>query len=610
MQPFETQKYLEIVRERGKRQVELKEVYQNITRRKELFLMAYAKLYANKGALTPGTNPEDTADGMSLKRIDAIIDKLKEKKYQWTPVRRTYIEKKNSNKKRPLGIPGWSDKLLQEVIRMVLEAYYEPQFRESSHGFRPQRGCHTALERVVVRGKGTRWFIEGDIKGCFDNISHEVVIKILKRNIKDKEFLHLIWKMLKAGYMEDWKYHGTYSGTPQGGIVSPLLANIVLNELDRFVEDELIPEYNTGKKRKLNPEYAKLSKRATYARKKGDTRKANELKKQFTKLSSVDPNDPDFRRLWYCRYADDFLFGLIGTKDEAENIKQRTRQFLSTIELDLSEEKTLITHAVTEKARFLNYEIGYMQADNCISMSKAGFTRRYANGKLWLSVPKDVIIRWTSKVCKGNKVKYRAGLMNISEYEIIRTYETELQGLINYYCLAHNVYQRMSYLRYTWETSLLKTLSSKNKLKMSVALRRYRKFTSEDNRKIVGVTIERNGKKPLIATFGSKPIKRIKPLNNMKREIQDEQPIVKTTGNELITRMLADTCEICGSTEDTQVHHIKKLADLKKKWKGKPEKPKWVLKMITIRRKTLCVCRKCHLEIHQGKYDGEKLTKI
>jgi group II intron reverse transcriptase/maturase len=382
MPPFDAQKYLEIVRARGKRQAELKEVYQNIIRRKELFLMAYAKLYANKGALTPGTTPEDTADGMSLKRIDAITEKLKEKNYTWSPVRRTYIEKKNSKNKRPLGIPGWSDKLLQEVFRMVLEAYYEPQFKESSHGFRPQRGCHTALERIAVLGKGTRWFIEGDIKGCFDNISHEVVMNILKRNIKDKEFLRLIWRMLKAGYMDDWKYHGTYSGTPQGGIVSPLLANIVLNEFDKYVEDELIPKHIKGKKRKGNPTYLRLVKTASKSRKKGNMKKANALKKHYMKLSSGEPNDPGYRRLWYCRYADDFLLGYIGAKAEAENVKQEIQQFLKTMELDMSKEKTLITHAMTEKARFLNYEIGYNQADNATSKTKAGYTQRTANGKL------------------------------------------------------------------------------------------------------------------------------------------------------------------------------------------------------------------------------------
>jgi len=550
MLPLKTQKELEIVRKRGEKGATLNRVY-NILQSKELYLMAYAKLYANKGALTPGTTPNDTVDGMSMKRIDASIEKLKEKHYTWMPVRRTYVEKKSSHKTRPLGIPGWSDKLLQEVIRMVLEAYYEPQFRESSHGFRPKRGCHTALERIIALGTGTRWFIEGDIKGCFDNISHTVVINILKRDIKDKEFLRLIWNMLKAGFMEDWKYYGTYSGTPQGGIASPLLANIVLHELDTYVEDALIPKCTRGKKRGYNPIYKRLADAATKARKNGNMKKANELKKQYMKLSSGNPNDPNYRRLWYCRYADDFILGYIGTRREADTIKQEIQQFLKTIELEMSEEKTFITHAMTEKARFLNYEIGYNQADNATSITKAGYTRRNVNGKLWLSIPKDVITRWTNKVSKKDKVRQRAELLNVSDYDIIRSYETELQGLINYYSLAHNAKNRMRYLRYLWETSLLKTLSNKHKTRMSVALKKYKQYTSPDGRQVVGVTVERNGKKPLIATFGSKPLKRERHI-----KIHDEQLTIYRTRNELITRLLAETCEICGNAEDVQAHHI------------------------------------------------------
>lgn len=607
MPPTETQKYLEIVRKRSGDGKELKEVYQNIIRRKELFVMAYAKLYANKGALTPGTNPNDTVDGMSLEKIDSIIEKLKKRSYTWTPVRRTYIEKRNSTKKRPLGIPGWSDKLLQEVMKMILEAYYEPQFRESSHGFRPKRGCHTALERIMILGKGTKWFIEGDIKGCFDNISHEVLIRILRRNINDKELERLIWDMLKAGYMEDWKYHGTYSGTPQGGIISPLLANIVLNELDKFIEDELIPKYARGKVRRKNPEYMKLARTAQRVMKKGNLKRAKELRRIYTKLPSGDPNDPEYGRLWYVRYADDFLLGYIGKKEEAEIIKQEINQFLKSIALEMSEEKTLITHAMTEKAKFLNYEINLNQVDNATTEYKNGTRQRTANGKLWFSIPDDVVKRWTDKVNKGEKTVHRAQLMNVSDYEIIRTYETELQGLINYYSYAHTVQRQMGGLRYTWEMSLLKTLSTKHKMKMSAAIRKYKKYPTADRRRMTGVMVEREGKKPLTAIFGYKPIERIR---NVK--IQDEEQRIYTTRNELITRLLADVCELCGNVENVEGHHIRKLADLKDQWKGKekPDKPEWVQRMIAIRRKTLFVCRKCHHEIHQGLYDGIKLTKI
>lgn len=261
MLPVQAQKYLEIVRQRGETGKPINRVYRMIQHR-DLFLMAYTHLYANKGALTPGVNREDTIDGLSQRRIDTMVKKLQEKNSTWTPVRRTSIDKKNSSKKRPLGVPGWSDKLLQEVIRMVLEAYYEPQFRNCSHGFRWGRSCHPARQVISVIGKGTGWFIEGDIQGCFDGISHKIIYKLLAEKMKDRDFLRLIGAMLKAGYIEEWRYHTTYSGTPQGGIVSPLLMNIVLNELNVFVEDILIPEYTGGKKRRLNKAYTKLMRKA------------------------------------------------------------------------------------------------------------------------------------------------------------------------------------------------------------------------------------------------------------------------------------------------------------------------------------------------------------
>jgi group II intron reverse transcriptase/maturase len=350
------QTYIEIVRDRGRRNLPLQRVYRNLQNR-ELFLMAYAKLYANKGATTKGVDSKNTVDGMSLKRIDNIIARLREGTYQWQPARRAYIDKKNG-KKRPLGLPGWDDKLLQQVIKMILEAYYEPRFSDHSHGFRPGRGCHTALREVYVCWKGTKWFIEGDIKGFYDNINHDVLLGILERDIKDKRFLKLIRQLLKAGYIEDWQFHKTYSGVPQGSVIGPLLANLVLNDLDQFVEEELFPQFNKGKEREKNPEYRRLSYAMTKARREENTQLYRQLKKQRQQLPNRDPYDPHFRRLKYVRYCDDFLLGYAGTRQEAVEIKQRIQEFLShQLKLTLSEEKTLVTHATNGCARFLNYEI-------------------------------------------------------------------------------------------------------------------------------------------------------------------------------------------------------------------------------------------------------------
>ena len=235
-------KFIDIVHKLGEKRYPLTGVYRRIQDR-ELFLMAYGKLYANQGAMAPGADSKDTVDGMSLERIDTIIQQLHRGEYQWKAARPVYVPKANGTL-RPISIPSWSDKLLQEVIRMVLEAYYEPRFSSYSHGFRPGKGGHTALRQIHHSWKGTKWFIEGDTKGCFDHIDHQQLLDILARDIKDNRFLKLIRQLLRAGYLEDWRYHTTYSGTPQGGVVSPILANIVLNELDTFIETQLLPAYN------------------------------------------------------------------------------------------------------------------------------------------------------------------------------------------------------------------------------------------------------------------------------------------------------------------------------------------------------------------------------
>ena len=585
------QKYLEIVRKRGEANSELRRVYYNIATNKELFLKAYANLYANKGAMTPGINSEDTVDGMSIKRIESIMGKLKKRTFRWTPVRRTYRKKKNSTKKRPLGMPGFNDKLLEEVLRMVLEAYYEPQFNKYSHGFRYRLGCHTALDQIVS-WKGVRWFIEGDIRGCFDNLSHKVIIKILRRRIKDRALLKLIKKMLKAGYVENWKYHETYSGAPQGGIVSPLIANIVLNELDKFIEDEIIPEFMKGKQRKFNMEYINLSSRERRARKRGDWKTAKNLRKQYTKLPSRLPNDPGFRRLWYVRYCDDFLLGLIGTKEEALVIKKRIKEFLKSIELEMSTQKTLITHARSGKARFLNYHINLMNSENKVSVIKkhaiAGtHKRRTINQQLFFSIPSDVTKEWLKKVEKGERTKHRCELLNLSDYDIITTYEVELQGLINYYSRIHNQ-QQLRHLRYKWRESLIKTLAAKYRTKMKKIRRKYQRFTNEKKEKLIGVEIQRH----------------------IGIVIKDKIQTIYIKRNELINRLLAEVCELCGiKNVALEGHHIRKLKDLIKQWKGR-KKPNWVHKMIAIKRKTLFVCTSCHQSIHAGKYDGRKLTQV
>ena len=314
----------------------------------QLYLLAYGRIYSNKGAMTPGPDAE-TADGMTLAKIERIIDALRHERYRFKPVKRVYIPKKNG-KQRPLGLPSWSDKLLGEVVRLLLEAYYEPQFSERSHGYRPGRGCHTALREVAETWTGTTWFIEGDISRCFDRLDHRVMLEALGEKIHDNRLLRLVGQMLPAGYLEDWVWNATLSGAPQGGVLSPCLSNIYLDRLDRFVETVLIPGYTRGVLRAHNPEYTRVQRALARARRRGDHAEVRALRKQHRSLPSQDPHDPGYRRLRYMRYADDILLGFTGPKAEAEEIKHRLAQFLrDDLKLELSETKTLITHARTER---------------------------------------------------------------------------------------------------------------------------------------------------------------------------------------------------------------------------------------------------------------------
>ena len=260
MQNAET--VLSVLRERGRRGLPCDELYRQLFN-PQMYLLAYGRLYSNQGAMTPGVDGE-TADGMSLDKIGHVIDVLRHERYRFKPARRVYIPKRNG-KKRPLGLPSWSDKLVGEVIRLLLEAYYEPRFSARSHGFRPRRGCHTALREISHKWTGTTWFIEGDIFDCFGSLDHHIMIQILAEQILDKRFLRLLRNMLAAGYLEDWVWNATLSGAPQGGVVSPILSNIYLDRLDRFIETALIPEYTRGEARKRNREYDRVRMAATRA---------------------------------------------------------------------------------------------------------------------------------------------------------------------------------------------------------------------------------------------------------------------------------------------------------------------------------------------------------
>jgi group II intron reverse transcriptase/maturase len=588
MQNAET--VLSVLRERGRRGLPLERLYRQLFN-PQLYLVAYRKLYSNAGAMTPGVTGE-TVDGMSLVKIGQIIDTVRQQRWRWRPVRRIFIPKKNG-KRRPLGLPTWSDKLLAEVVRMLLNAYYDVGFSEHSHGFRPGRGCHTALQEIVDVWNGTHWFIEGDIARCFESLDHQVMLETLGEKIHDNRFLRLVGGMVSAGYLEDWKWGATLSGAPQGGVASPVLSNIYLDRLDKYVETQLLPMFNRGKRRVENPAYAHVSAAIRRARRCGDRAAVRTLRRHRRTIPSKDPHDPDYRRLRYVRYADDVLLGFSGPKAEAREIKHLLGQFLhDELKLELSEDKTLITHARTGKARFLGYDIMAQHSDDKLTHGK-----RSINSKIGLRVPEEAITRRCAPYLRHGKPWHRPQMLSDHDYSIISQYQAEYRGVVQYYLLAADVC-RLNRLHWVMKTSLLKTLAGKHGSSVAKMARKYKATldTPYGSRVCFQTTVTRGeGKKPLVARFGGIPLKRQK-----KAVLLDRSPVLFTTsGNELIHRLLTGRCEVCGFTERLEVHHIRKLADLTKS--GRNAKPAWVQIMAKRRRKTLVTCTGCHDAIHAGR---------
>ncbi len=576
---------LNVLRERGRKGLPCEQLYRQLFN-KDLYYLAYGNIYSNKGSMTPGAS-EETADGMSEEKIEQIIGLMRQEKYRFSPARRVYIPKKNG-RLRPLGMPTWSDKLVGEVVRLLLEAFYEPQFSDTSHGFRKFRGCHTALREINNTWTGTAWFVEGDISDCFGSLDHEILLGILAEKICDNRFLRLIRNMLKAGYLEDWTYRDTLSGVPQGGTVSPILSNVYLDKLDKFVEQELIPQYTRGATRAANPAYRQADALLRRARRRGDRAEARRLFLEMRALPSTDPMDPGYRRLKYIRYADDHILGFTGPKAEAEEIKARLAEFLrETLGLELNQQKTLITHARSQRARFLGYDITVQHSGTKISNG-----RRSANGKIALKVPPDVIRAQCARYRNHGKPWHRTRLQNLDDYDIIRVYGAEYRGVVNYYLLAKDAW-RLRTLRWNAETSMLKTLAAKHQSTVSKMAARHKAKaeTGDGPRTCFEARRRRRGKPDLVARFGGIILRQ-----DRRAVITEPVPVrVRVPRRELLARLRQRECELCETGTTVAVHQVAGIREL-----GKPKtgQPAWAALMAKMRRKTLIVCSPCHDWIH------------
>jgi group II intron reverse transcriptase/maturase len=599
---------LAIIQERGRRGLNLEDVYRQLYN-PDLSLRAYGRISRNAGALTEGVT-EETVDGMSLGLIRTLIDELRHERFRWTPVRRVLIPKSNG-KTRPLGVPTWPDKLLQEVVRSLLEAYYEPQFSDHSHGFRPGMGCDTALQDVAQNWKGTRWFIEGDIKGCFDNIDHTVLVSILREKIHDGRFVRLIEAMLKAGYMEDDRVRRpTLSGTPQGGVASPLLANIYLDRLDQHVEMMICPAYTMGRVKKLDPQYVSLCKKRSLAKERGQMALYRELGRVLAKMPTQVSHDPGYRRLKYVRYADDFILGFVGPRREAEMIRDQIGGFLHEhLKLEMSPEKTLITHA-GDRARFLGYEITTRAKRGSRSVS----TERVSSHGIKLMIPAQVVVDLSGLYKAKGRPAPKLGHRFDDDFEVIAHYGSVYRGYVQYYKHASNL-GWFGHLHWAMYWSLLRTLAAIHKTTANAMRSKYAAshVTREGVvKRVLKATKPRpDGGLDYEAVFGDVSLKtdRYAPIQDgpIRRHHVERR-------TQLVDRLLANTCELCGSDDRINVHHVRKLKDLKTPGRRMP--PVWKQIMAARRRKTLVVCHTCHVAIHRGTLtprlkaliDGEKLT--
>ena len=542
----------------------------------DMFYVAYQRIYAKQGNMTSGADGK-TIDQMSIQRIEHIIESLKNETYQPKPAKRVYIPKKNGGN-RPLGIPSFEDKLVQEVARMIL-THIQHQFT------------------------GTRWFIEGDIKGFFDNINHNILIDTLRERISDERFLRLVRKFLNAGYVDNWKYNRTYSGTPQGGIISPILANIYLDKFDKYI-NEYIERFNKGEKKRRNAVYFQKNTQAVNLRKKFKvetdpcvkaelTEKAKKLQIEMRNIPCSHDMDENYRRMKYVRYADDFIIGVIGSKVDCEKIKADITKYMSDVlNLELSAEKTLITHA-QDTAKFLGYELS-VRKSYAMKRNRKGVLQRDFNGRVVLTLPIETVKKKLKEYdaisfeqANGKEIwkpKSRSHLTAMQPHDILAQFNWEIRGFYNYYSIANNVSATCSKFGYIMEYSMYLTLAQKLRSTISKLKKKY-----ETNKQFIIPYKDDKGRQQYRILYDD-GFKRQTTNANTNCDTQPFTVIVPPPT--LVERLKTNRCELCGVESPTVMHHVRTLKTLSKEYE-------WNRIMLNRNRKTLAVCPSCNAKIQE-----------
>ena len=570
--------------------------------KEDLYIVAYERIKSKPGNMTPGTDGE-TLDGFSLETIREIIDEMRSEQFQFKPVRQQFIPKPNG-KMRKLGIPCVRDKVVQEVMHLILEAIYDspygPYFHDVSHGFRPNHSCHTALQEFREKWGGINWIIEGDIQACFDELDHHILVATLQKKIQDQRFLNLIWKLLKAGYMD---LHGAKKesliGSPQGGLISPL---------DEFIQG-MRRTLEKGERKRRDPAYNRLSRKKGLMLKRGETRtKAfKEVVKQMRALPSMQTDDPDFIRIKFLRYADDWIVGVAGSHALAADLKEQIKTFLGErLKLTLSEEKTCITNLRAEEASFLGtlLSIGNGgEAKVTQQTNRLGYSckRRSTGWQTVMNAPLPKLVKRLSDrgFCTKEGVPLgKAGWSQLDADQIIHLYSSVNRGIQNYYRFADN-WRQLRTIQYILKNSLMKTLARKYKLSRAKVAKRFGKGIS--------VTVRgKDGKEDRVVSFY---LTRhwTKDRHAFQSGKHADIDLVQT-GITMRTRSkLGKPCCICGETAGQIVmHHVRHIRKLTHK--REPAGFNRILRAIN--RKQIPVCKVCHGKIHRGDYDHLKLSTL
>ena len=580
-----------------------------ILNKDEIWIAAYEKLKGNKGAMTPGSS-EETMDGMSLERLKRLQSEVCSGKHKFKPVKLIYIPKADG-RRRPLGLPTANDKIVQEVMRIILDAIYEPVFVNESFGFRAGLGCHDALSHVEKKFRWVDYVIEGDIEQAYPTIDHKILMKILQKRIDDRRFMNLVWKLLKCGVLDEERIQCSRMGVPQGSIVSPILADIYYHELDEFVYtlkdkyDTPISEQNKLKSpayKTLEHKISKISEKMRLHDPQSTEREllAKELKTLRAERLQTDSLKDKTIRIEYVRYADDWMIGVSGNRKLAYEIKENVSNFMKNyLAQNIHPLKTKVTNLRKGNVHFLGYEI-FLPKNRPISSYKGKGVKTIRRGqpRLRFDVPVAKLTKryaergYLKQKPKGVRPISRSSYTVLEDHVIVSHYRSLWLGIFNYYsgCTKRG---RLQYIHYLLHMSCAMTLGHRHRMSCSKIFKKHGKTLT--------VKIESTGKKVSFPYKTSWKINERKWLHGKKVEIPNNRHVK----NLVSSSSLGLPCAICDSDEGPiEMHHVKHVRKQGFRYKG------FHHQMALLNRKQIPLCKCCHKNVHAGLYDGSSLELL